>query len=342
MFFLEPSSQIVHGDAVFHLQTMIFEHVAQRREQILGLQVGLCHHASTLALDDVASAGTADLHQVVLLQLLDEIGEAACSVRAFAEGGIELQHSGLQQAQLRLNAATFQNLQCAFDQRHGLTEFQRSRTRTAFAGAATLLLLLGRTVAAISAVLTLSTLRTVTTIPALPILAVGTLFTGQGRRDGRHILQQRFEADKFVAVLLEDRGGEGLAAHHVNGLAVFLELVDQRDEVAIAADDGKRIHMGVREGHFQGVEREVDIRAVLVTAGRRHTLHHLHGVFGHLPRGAFLASPVGVGELGDQVSAFFQCVQREGHVKLTAQGGLEPDLDVVVIDEHRDIYFILH
>src|SRR6185436_15962767 len=77
-------------------------------------------------------------------------------------------------------------------------------------------------------------------------------------------------------------------------------------------------------------------------ARRRNPLHHLYGVFRHLARGSVLASPVGVSELGHQVAALLERVQRERHVELATQCRLESDLDVVVIDEHRYVQFVLH
>ena len=35
----EPAGQILHRAAVFELQAVIFEHVTQRRQQILGLEI---------------------------------------------------------------------------------------------------------------------------------------------------------------------------------------------------------------------------------------------------------------------------------------------------------------
>ena len=156
------------------------------------------------------------------------------------------------------------------------------------------------------------------------------------------LVQQRLVADELVAVLLEDRAGEGLAAQHVDGLAEFPELVDQRNEVAVAADDGEGVDVVVREGHLESVEGQVDVGAVLVAARRGDALHHLDGVGGHLPRGAFLPGPVGVGELGDDVAALLQRVERHRNVELALQRDLDADLDVVVIDKHRNIHLLLH
>src|SRR5258708_4697481 len=96
------------------------------------------------------------------------------------------------------------------------------------------------------------------------------------------------------------------------------------------------------EGHFQSVEREIDVRAVLVAARGGNPLHHLYGVFRHLTGRAVLASPVRIRELRYDVAAFFQRIQRQRYIELTTQRRFESDLDVVVIDEHRYVEFILH
>ena len=216
-------------------------------------------------------------------------------------------------------------MKSAFHQRHGLRQVERSRT------------------------LTVATRTTISAVAALALL----LAMLRRRRSERFFRQtndltthvgekQRFKANELVAILLEDGGGEGLASHHEDGLTVFLQFVDQRNKVAIAADDGKRIDMRVRERHFQGIQREVDVRAILIAPGRGNALNHLDGVFRHLARGAVLAAPVRVGELGDQIAALLQSVQCERDVEFAPQRGLQSDLDVVVIDKHRDVQFILH
>jgi hypothetical protein len=87
-----------------------------------------------------------------------------------------------------------------------------------------------------------------------------------------------------VAVLLQDGAGESLAAHHEHRLVVLLQLIHQRNKVAVAAHNAECINVIVREGQFQRVESKIDVGAVLIAAGRRVALHHLHGIFGELPR----------------------------------------------------------
>ena len=145
-----------------------------------------------------------------------------------------------------------------------------------------------------------------------------------------------------MTVLLQNRAGEGAAAHHEDALVVLLQFVDQRDEVAVAADNGEGVDVIVREGHLERVERQVDVGAVLVAARRRVALNHLHGVLGERARGGFLPAPVRVSELGDDFAAFFQRVQHGSHVEFAVQGGLDADFDIVEIDEHGDLEFLFH
>src|ERR1039458_9648841 len=93
------------------------------------------------------------------------------------------------------------------------------------------------------AALTLATPATAASTGSVQLLRLALRRTIAAFRSLFRIGKQRFVADELVTVLLQNCAGEGLAAHHEHGLAVFLELVDQRDEIAVAADDGERIHM---------------------------------------------------------------------------------------------------
>ena len=136
MLFRDPGGQFVRRSAFFQFQAMRFQHIAQMPAAPLRASAcGRSGCAAAFALDEVAAALAADVDQIRLLELLDEIGEAARAVRALAEGRIQLQHGGLQQAELRLHRAAFQHLQRAFHQRHGLLQRERSRTvRCSLAG----------------------------------------------------------------------------------------------------------------------------------------------------------------------------------------------------------------
>ena len=207
-----------------------------------------------------------------------------------------------------------------------------------FAVAAALVAVAAAAVFALAAIVAV-----VPVVGPLGLLAAGQ---GNGRRRGGGVgrleVEQGFEADELVTVLLQDGRREGLASDDEDGLAVFLQLVDQRNEVAVAADNGESVHVVVGEGHLERIQRQVDVRAVLVAARRRDPLDHLNGIFGHLARCALLTAPVRVGELGDQVSALLERFQYERHVEFAPQCRFDADFNVVVVDKHGDIQSFLH
>ena len=144
-----------------------------------------------------------------------------------------------------------------------------------------------------------------------------------------------------MAVALQDHARERAAADDEHLLVVLLQLFDERQEVAVAADDHVGVDVLVRERHFQRVEREVDVRAVLVAAGREVPLHEADGVLRE--RAAVLAGarPVGVGNLGDDLAALLDGVEDGADVELLAEGGFDADFDVVEVDEDGDVETVL-
>ena len=145
-----------------------------------------------------------------------------------------------------------------------------------------------------------------------------------------------------MAVLLQNRAGESPSADDEDAFVVLLQLVDESDEIAVAADDGEGVDVIVREGHLERVESQVNVGAVFVAARGRVALYHLHSVFGKRARGRFLPAPVRVSELGHDLPPFLERVQNTGHVKFAVQSRLDADLDVVEVDEHRDLQFLFH
>ena len=89
---------------------------------------------------------------------------------------------------------------------------------------------------------------------------------------------QVFVGDELVAVPLQDDARERAAADDEHLLVVLLELLDERQEIAVAADDDVGVDVLVGERHLERVEREVDVGAVLVAAGREVALHQADGV----------------------------------------------------------------
>ncbi len=95
--------------------------------------------------------------------------------------------------------------------------------------------------------------------------------------------------------------------------------------------------MRVGERHLERVEREVDVRAVLVAAGRHHPLHHAHGVLGHGTAMLTGSLPIAVRDLGDDFAALLDCFEDGADIELKVEGGLDADLDVVEIDKNGNL-----
>ena len=102
-------------------------------------------------------------------------------------------------------------------------------------------------------------------------------------------------------------------------------------------DDDVGVDVGVGERHLEGVEREVDVGSVLVAARREVALHELRGVLRQ--RAAVVAGtgPVAIGDLRDDLTALFQRFEDDADVELGAECALDPDLDIVEIDEYREL-----
>jgi len=89
----------------------------------------------------------------------------------------------------------------------------------------------------------------------------------------------------------------------------------------------------MRESHLEGVEREVDVGAVLVAAGREVALHELGRVLRERPAVVAGACPVAVRRLGHDVAALTERFEDDADVERRVEGVLDADLDVVEIDE---------
>ncbi len=153
--------------------------------------------------------------------------------------------------------------------------------------------------------------------------------------------RQILVGDELVAVALEHHARERPAADHEHLLVVLLEFIDQRQEIAVAADDDEGVDVGMSERHFEGVECEIDVGAVLVAARRHVALHQANRVLGE--RAAVFAGsgPVGVGDLGDDFATFLDRVEDDSDIELLAQRVLDANLDVVEVDENGDVQTIL-
>ena len=143
--------------------------------------------------------------------------------------------------------------------------------------------------------------------------------------------------DELVAVALHHEARERAAADDEDLLVVLLQLLDEGDEVAVAADDDVGVDVAVGERHLERVEREVDVGAVLVAARREVALHQLGRVLRQRSAVVAGARPVAVGDLGHDVAALLERLEDDADVELHAQRALDADLDVVEIDEYCNL-----
>ena len=95
--------------------------------------------------------------------------------------------------------------------------------------------------------------------------------------------------------------------------------------------------MAVRERHLEGVERKVDVGAVLVAAWSQVALDQLGCVLRQRPTVVPGARPVAIGDLGDDVAPLLECFEDYPDVELHAQRALDPDFNVVEVDENRNL-----
>ena len=247
--------------------------------------------------DQHAAPGVLQLDGARHRHLFHEVPEAAGAVVAFRERGIELQQRALEQAQLRSDFAFGQHLQGAEHERQRGVDLRRGR-----AGA-----------------------RLAATVVVASTPAAMTRRT-----------HQVLVSDELVAIALHRRAGELAAAHHQHLAAVLLQLLDQRDEVAVTADDDEDIDVVVGEAHLQGVERHGDVGAVLVAAGGEVALHHADRVLGEQTTVVASSLPIAVGDLGDDFAPFLDGLEDEADIEIATDGGLDADLDVVEVDEDGD------
>jgi len=91
------------------------------------------------------------------------------------------------------------------------------------------------------------------------------------------------------------------------------------------------------ERHLERVEREVDVGAVLVAAGREIALHQPDRVLRQRAAVFAGARPVGVGDLGDNLAAFLEGLENGADVEMFAERALDTDFDVVEIDEDGNV-----
>ena len=137
-----------------------------------------------------------------------------------------------------------------------------------------------------------------------------------------------------MAILLHRRAGELAPADDDDLAAILFELLDQRDEIAVAADDDERVDVVVSKSHLERVEGHRDVGAVLVAAGGDIALDHPDRMLGQQAAVVAGSLPVAVRDLRDDLAALFDGIEDKADVQLSADGVLDADLDVVKVDEH--------
>src|SRR5688500_3019208 len=136
-----------------------------------------------------------------------------------------------------------------------------------------------------------------------------------------------------MTILQHDVAGELPAADDKHFLVVLLQLLEQADEITVAADDDEGVDVRMREGHLERIEGQVDVGPVLVAARREVALHHLDGVLREQPAVVTGALPVAVGGLRHDLAALLERLEDKACIELCVEGVLDADLDVVEIDE---------
>src|SRR4030095_5813838 len=74
--------------------------------------------------------------------------------------------------------------------------------------------------------------------------------------------------EELVTILLHRHAGELPSTDDDDLAAVLFELLDEGDEVAVAADDDEGVAVVVGEAHLEGVEGHRNVGPVLVAARR--------------------------------------------------------------------------
>jgi hypothetical protein len=142
--------------------------------------------------------------------------------------------------------------------------------------------------------------------------------------------------DELVTVALHHDARERTAADDEDLLVVLFEFFDERNEVAVAAHDDVGVDVRVRERHLERIEREVDIRAVLVASRRQVALDQFRGVLRERAAVISCARPVTVRGFGNDLASFLERLEHDTDIELAVERALDSDLDIVEVDEDCD------
>ncbi len=139
--------------------------------------------------------------------------------------------------------------------------------------------------------------------------------------------------DELVAVRDQQLAGGLAVAHADHALVELAQLADEGREVAVAGDDDEGVDVLAAVGELHGVDRHLDVRAVLrALAGGRHLDQPEPGVH-QLVAGVAVPAPVRVGALHDHAALLGQTVQYKVDVEVGSSLGAGAG-HVLEIDQH--------
>src|ERR1051326_3636298 len=95
------------------------------------------------------------------------------------------------------------------------------------------------------------------------------------------------------------------------------------------------------ERHFQSIEGEIDIGAVLISSRCEVTLNHLNGVLRHAAAVLPSALPVTISDFGDDFAPLLDGLQNSTDIKMPVQRAFDPDFDVVEVYKYSNLKTIL-
>src|SRR5579863_8035629 len=147
--------------------------------------------------------------------------------------------------------------------------------------------------------------------------------------------------DELVAVVDQQVGRGVLDADADDVLVVFLELRDQRREIAVAGKDHEGVEMLLGVGHVHGVDHHLDVGAVLARIELLRDVDELDRRFMERPLVVAVALPVGVGLLDDDLALLEQPLEDQTDVELADLRVADAQGDVLEITEHRDLALLL-
>jgi len=138
-----------------------------------------------------------------------------------------------------------------------------------------------------------------------------------------------------MAVFLKNCAGEGASPNHKYYLVILLQFFYQGNEIAVSAYDNESVDMVACKGHFQRIQCQSNIRSIFISTGCQVSLDHLYRVLRHRPAEIFISFPVAVGNLGDNLPFFFDCLQYGADIKVSPERLFDTDGDIVKINKNR-------